>query len=297
MLPVLGCLKAAEDFLNGDRGWAKAGRSIDWTTVNDTQKNFMDLFWKHLPVVDQLGDNLKRKADSDYEVINKWLKDHKFDIQLEVPGDNNTPNVFAVASILDVLVEWLEEGEKRQVMSAVSGMAYKGVYLKRTQGATGFLDEDIHPHHIVRIATKSGDLLFMTALDEMPDGVFAISEKIKSLSDVFKMPDHIAGVSFPMVDYDRMVDIGWICGMHTGKRPEDFYIQQALQQTKFRMNEKGARAQSAVAMGFRCLSMSAPETVVRIDRPFLLWIERPGVDTPLFSGVFAEDVWKEPKEL
>jgi hypothetical protein len=50
-------------------------------------------------------------------------------------------------------------------------------------------------------------------------------------------------------------------------------------------------------MTFRCLSCAAPDPWVTIDRPFLLWIERQDVDIPLFAGVFAEDVWKEPEGL
>ena len=297
MLPVLGCLKAAEDFLNGEAGWEKSGRVIDWTTSNNTQREFMALFWDHMPVVDQLGENLKRKADRDYEVINKWLKDNKFDIQLTVPADNNTSNVFAVASILDVLVEWLELGEKTSLRSVITGNSFDAVELKRAQGVVGFLDEAIHPHNVVRLTTKSGDFVFMTCIDSLPKNTFAIADKIRSLEEVFKMPDQVDGVVFPMVDYNSQVDISWICGMTTGKSLDDFKIEQALQQTKFRMNERGARAQSAVAMGFRCRSVAPVRHTVYMDRPFLLWIERQGIKVPLFAGVFAEDVWKEPKEL
>ena len=63
------------------------------------------------------------------------------------------------------------------------------------------------------------------------------------------------------------------------------------------MNEIGARAQSAVAMTLRCASVMAEPKPIVIDRPFLLWIDRQGVDTPLFSGIFAEDVWEEPEGL
>jgi hypothetical protein len=34
-----------------------------------------------------------------------------------------------------------------------------------------------------------------------------------------------------------------------------------------------------------------------IDRPFLLWIKRNGLEFPLFAALLCEDVWKEPKEL
>jgi hypothetical protein len=77
---------------------------------------------------------------------------------------------------------------------------------------------------------------------------------------------------------------------------ENFYIGQALQQTKFRMNEKGAKVESAVAMSLNRGMAVEPEPYV-IDRPFVLWIERPGMAIPFFAAVLCEDVWREPKEL
>jgi len=253
---------------------------------------------RHMPVVDCLGDNLKRKAHRDVAVINQWLKGNSFDIQLS-PSPAG-PTTFAVASILDVLVEWIELGHKTTICSENTRETYKAVKLDKDQGVRAYVDmSEEHPNPVVEIGTKSklGDKVCMTVLDDLPDGTFAISEKVDRLRKTRKAHTGCAGVIFPMVNYDSKVDIGWILGMRTGSKPDDFYIEQALQQTKFRMNERGARAQSAVAMSFRSLSIAAPDPVIEINRPFLLWIERPSVDIPLFAGVFAEDVWKEPEGL
>jgi len=72
-------------------------------------------------------------------------------------------------------------------------------------------------------------------------------------------------------------------------------ITQALQQTKLRMNEEGARAQSAVAIGV--LRGCLPTYDYVIDWPFLFWITRPGISKPLFVAYVTEDDWKNPGDI
>jgi hypothetical protein len=291
VLPILGCLKAAEEFLATHRGWAKINRKAKWTPTNEDQYQFLKRFSEAKALVDTLGDNLKRKADVDVKVINAWLREHKFTIQLNPESD---PRTFAVASILDVLVEWVKEGTITSVYNPKG--TFPAVSLKEDGGmVVKYLNREIHPFPIARITTKSGDQVFMSIMDYMTSDTFAITTKVDELRKVTaKGKQHCDGVIFPMVDYDQVVDIDWIKGMETGSLSDDYYIGQAIQQTKFRMNEKGARAKSAVAMTIRSRCMAPMDNWVRIDKPFILWIERPGVSIPLFTGVFAENVWKKP---
>lgn len=283
VLPILGCLKAAEEFLGG---------KITWTPQNEDQHQFLKRFLAAKSIVDTLGDNLKRKADRDASVINSWLKDNGFDIELNQTSGND----FSVASILDVLVEWVKEGEITSVYNDKG--RFPAVKIKSEDAIVrGYLDRTIHSFPIAKIVTKSGDLVFMSVLDGIADDTFAISDKVEQLRVLTnrKVSGDCDGVIFPMVDYNSLVNIGWIKGMMTGGKMDDYRIAEAIQQTIFRMNEKGAHAKSAVAMTFRCGVMAG--TYIHIDKPFILWIERPGVDTPLFAGVFAEDVWKKPLSL
>jgi len=129
-------------------------------------------------------------------------------------------------------------------------------------------------------------------VDDIPEGIAGLFLKVADLEKVKATAHNYEGASFPMIDLDEKPDIDWILGMHIS---QDYYIEQAKQQTKFRMNEKGARVQSAVGMTFLCKSAGPAPHI--IDRPFLLWIKRDGLDFPLFAGLFAEDCWKEPDEL
>ena len=294
ILPILGCLQAAEEFLAKHKGWGQLNRQVNWTPTNEEQYQFLQRFLAAKSVVSELGDNLRRKADLSSEVINAWLKENGFDINLSP----NSGNSFCVASILDVLVEWVNKGD---VTSIYNGRGtFPAVRLKAGDGdVVGFTDKDIHQFPIAGINTKSGDRVRMTVLDFIDKETFSISDKVEQLrkATVKRSMGSCDGVIFPMIDYDRMIDINWILGMSTGPSKDDYYISQALQQTKFRMNEKGARAQSAVAMTLRCKYAAPKDNWIRIDRPFLLWIERPNISVPLFAGVFAEDTWKKPADL
>ena len=294
ILPILGCLTAAEEFLAEHEGWAKVNRQVTWTPKNEAQEQFLKRFLEAKAVVDVLGDNLKRKADRDVKVINSWLKEHGFDIQLS-PSDD--PRAFAVASILDVLVEWVKEGDVVSIHN--DNGTFPAVKLKANEdNVVRFIDKSIHPFPIAGVNTKSGDRVRMSVLGSIDKETFSISDKVEQLKKaaVRKNMGSCDGVIFPMVDYNRQVDISWIKRMETGTKDDDYFIAQALQQTMFRMNEKGARAKSSVAM-MLCRKCASPDDWIKIDKPFILWIERPGVDIPLFIGVFAEDVWKTPAEL
>ena len=296
ILPILGCLKAAEEYLGSEVGWDSVGRKVEWTPANEEQYQFFKRFTSAIRYADALGDNLKRKANRDVNVINAWLRENGFDIQLSDPGPGLA---FAVASILDVLVNWIREGEVTSIYNSKG--TFPGVSIKRQEGnVVGLLNRAIHPFPVAKLETKTGDVVYMTVMDYLPGEVFSISDKVDQVRKVVTEPSNTIacdGVVFTMVDYDRRVDIGWIVGLETGPCQDDWYVSEALQQTKFRMNEKGAHAKSAVAMTLRCKCAVSHDAWIRIDRPFLLWIERSGVDIPLFAGVFAEDVWKKPVEL
>jgi hypothetical protein len=198
---------------------------------------------------------------------------------------------FYVASILDVLVEWLNKGIKTKIASLKG--SYDGVRLKK--GVAAYRDSVIDRYPVVKILTKSGDTLCMSVCEHLSDNKFAIHWKIQELQHI-QTPYNCEGVIFPMVDYNQEIDIAWLKGLKTN--PEgNWKVAEALQQTKFRMNEEGARAESAVAMGLRCCVAAEPAPWVEINKPFILWIERDGIEMPLFSGTFAEDVWKNPETL
>lgn len=284
--PIIGCLKAAEEYLAG---------KLEWGTINKEQQEFMELFFeKGMEGIQGLSETeLRWKADKDVTKINNWIRENGFDIQLT---ESPNPGGFSVASILDVLVEWMKEGELRNIFNDKGD--FEGVLLK--EGVRVLQNPHLHSYPVARIRTKSGDRMYMTPVDGLPDDKFALESKIRSIMVAMKHDDHrYEGVVFPMIDYDQEIDIGFLRGLQARKPDgEDYYVSEAIQQTKFRMNEKGARVESCAAMTMRLCASSGDFTPpFVIDRPFMLWIEREGINIPLFGGVFAEDVWKNPKTL
>ena len=279
VLPILGCLAAAKAHLEGNRQIPSS-----FSPKNVEQDNFLEMFKDLMGKLPGIAE-LESRADDDVKAINSWLAERGFDIQLPPPSDEKG---FAVASILDILMKWLNEGKKSEIRGTDKN--YPGVMLK--EGVNIYHMAAIHPYPVVRIATQEGDSVCMSMVDDIPSGKEGLFLKVAELEKVKANSHNYKGVKFPMVDLDDKPDISWICGMGVGS---GFFVETAMQQTKFRMNEIGARVQSAAAMTLsRSISSTGPHI---IDRPFLLWIKREGLEFPLFAALLCEDVWKEPKEL
>ena len=84
----------------------------------------------------------------------------------------------------------------------------------------------------------------MTIIDNVPDDNLDLIMKAAELSKNIQIAGYnFGGLRFPMVNINQQVDIGWLKGMQTvDKYDLSYYISQALQQNKLRINEVGARA-------------------------------------------------------
>ena len=104
---------------------------------------------------------------------------------------------------------------------------------------------------------------------------------------------------FPMVQLDQQVELEWIVGMRTTDvdgRP--VVITYGAQQTKLRINVKGAHVESAAGLAMRVARMQPlPADDLVIDRPFFCWIERDGVSEPILAAYIDQEDWKDPGDL
>jgi len=284
--PILGCFLEAIRFLGGNPSVISRDSSY-WVTRNELQEKLVKDFVPLIP------DTKKQLSDDEFkgitsrvaDEINEFLAKEGFDIRLDQIGADE----FGVASVLKVLVEWKEAGQETYLtIEGNNEKRYPAVRLSEKDWVT-FYRNDIHSHPIARVETKSGDVVWMTIHPARTDTPFDVIEFSKK--DKHQISEYNELV-FPMVDYDQEVDISWIQGLSL----MGWRVVQALQQTKFRMNEIGAKVESAAAMKlFRCITQH--RRVFKIDGPMLLWIERPGLDMPLMSGIFTSDDWKKPEEL
>jgi len=272
--PILGCLAKAQEFLKTEEEYA---------CQDNIQEKFLETFWRWKK--DLVKVPVESRADFSVDPINSWLKERGFEISL----DPVCSPEFAVASILDALVEWKEEGSSCKVKD-FTGKLYDGV--RMDSGYQILYSPEVGKY--LQVYTKTGEEVNMAVCD--PVGRldnFGLTRLAMEINDTMTHDSFSPSyVSFPMIDCDEKPDISFLKGLSI----EGFRIGEALQQTRFRMNEKGARAQSAVAMGFRCLCMIQP-TSFDIDSPFLLWINSPKTRYPIFAGYFMTETWKQPKDL
>ncbi len=280
--PIVAALVAAEEMPG-------MGAHRLWSPKNRMQSRFLDEFFRRNR--DEIGrlPEIESLASKSADEINAFLRKKGFRIQL----DRFDPNEFGVASVLDLLVEWEAKGSETQIVTA-DDTPYPAVRMDK-----GHIIYRVakHRHPVIMIKTKSGDMVHLSIVDDPPKDFDLIS-----LADRLLEPDDIddehEGVIFPMVDLNQEVDISWLRGLNTkGVDGRPAIVSQAKQQTKLRMNEVGARAESAAAIGIMRLGASKPKTVYIIDKPFLVCFTRHGFSKPLFVGHIGHDDWKKPSGL
>ena len=263
----------------------------DWKSKNKIQKRFLKNF------LDICRGNkipeIEIEVSSEADKINSFLEKKGFSIRLQP----FPPYTLGFASILDLIVEWLQLGEKVKI-DAKKGGIYDGVRIKKD--GVYFYESILNDyrHTIACLKTKSGDLVFITVLKEPLEGLdlITMAETLSNNKDI--LPGAYEAVRFPMVDLDITNDIGWLKGMSTTNViniPAE--ITQAIQQIKIKMNEKGARFQSATAIAVTLKCVMIPKQDLIIREPFLVWVERHNLEKPLMAAFITEESWKNPGSL
>jgi len=282
--PILGCLHEAEKFIGCD----------EWKPINDAQERFIETC-----LVDGFEDllkfedgELKCKSAKNIEEINKWLAENGFpDLQLK---PNDKPTAFAVASILHVFLNWQKKGKETAIL--YDDKRYPAAHIDY-ESIKFFTIKD-HDNVIAYIPTKrKGEYVLMTVYPGIKDSLHWIMDVNNQIIDGRLSHDYrFKGLTFPQIDYDEMIDISFIQGMkNPGTNPNlpPWFIVEAIQQTRFKMNHIGAEVESAVAMTMvRAFSASSLPPLV-INQPFLMGIFRKELEFPYFLGHFTPENWKE----
>ena len=291
--PIAAAMREARKF---------TGDPLTWTANdgNDLQKTWLQSLPQFTADLANVPE-MKQIANTDVRKINKFLKDEGFQIQLKP----FTPGGFGMASVMKIAMEWLSAGRKVTIRPA--GLAYPPSAVYRgaalTEGVTVFADINpatgIRREPIVQVHTKTGDMVYLQACDVAAlanDDLNEIHDAMQSAVARQVRDTNFKGVHFPVIHLDDSPDISWLLGMTcSGPKMQDgAFISQALQQTKFTMDESGAKVESAVAIAMtrNCLASSRPSPPpVIINKTFVVTIVRPGVHWPIFIGKLGPDVW------
>lgn len=295
--PITSALKRAEDIL---------GEGSKWNPLSEMQRNFLEIFFTpqvrdeavRLEEADKLIESV---ASWDAAEINSFLKTRNFQIALDPFREHE----FGAASVLDLLVEWLDEGESFPLPPKdpdMEGERYPGVKMTKSISFSRDVTQKRLGAPILTLHTKTGDRVhLMVPHGNLPEGDFELVQYAMDQSSGARPCTDFENAYFPKVDLDHEADISWLKKLQiepTALEHEQ-EISQALQQTKLKMNEKGARVRSAVAIGvMRTTSVGPrPKPPLIINEPFLCWVERPGYSRPIFVGYITEEDWKDPQGL
>ena len=218
---------------------------------------------------------LKTEVSEDSEVVNKFFKDNGFGIKLPPcnPGD------FAIGSILSLKLQWKTAGSSTTISK--DKQSYKAFEL---ESFNTYIVEDKEVHVI---DSENGDQLFVFFSKEPKDS-FELQELALKYAKTgrFVKADYL---TVPNVDIDtNPVPVKFLDGLGVGTMS----LASCTQQSKFSMDENGAKAESAFGalMVRSCVTFDEPVYKV-IDRPFVAVVVRDGV--PVFSAYCDESSWTQ----
>lgn len=271
----------------------KAEETMDLKKNWKSKDEIQDVFLKMLKTGrnDIIGE-IELEVSDNADKINTFLKNKGFSIMLE-PFPHDT---IGFASILDLIMEWLFVGEKIKIDSK-KGEKYDGVRIKKG-GVTFFVSTGLgYEQTIACIQTISGDMVFIMVPKKPVEGLDLINMTDTIYKNMDKLPDVYGGLRFPMVDLDITNDMRWLTGLSTiNKSNMPAEISQAIQQIKFKMNDKGTRVKSGTAIGITLLA-TIPKPDLIINEPFIVWVERHNIEMPIMAAYVTEESWKDPGNL
>lgn len=289
---VAACIRLANKYIaeNYDGHMSESDVS-NWAAKTNYQRRFISWLPKLAATV-PLCPEIKAKVDFDQNVINSFLAENGFDkISLQDPPPGLDDNLgFAVAAIIDNLLKW----------SHPAGLRMIGQYtaFRLHQSLVSFVQIPDQLQPTIKVSTDQGDLVVITPSNEVLCPVSMLELASAGFSEISPVMG-FKGCVVPMVSYNEAPDVSWLVDIFEMTHPNGHYIQQAVQQIKFKMNQYGLRDQSATAMyigGSGCTSEDVRRDYV-VNRPFLLSIHRAGYQTPIFIGHFFPDSWKDPGDL
>jgi len=278
-LPLLGCLAKIEK---------EIGIGADWIGVNNVQREFLQLFYgPGISDVERCSSNeLLSLASRTADGINRFLAEEGFDIRLTPWYDSS---LFGIAAIFRLLVSWVRQGKKSKILCG--DKEFPAVLYNDGSGFSVYKSL-VTGEPILVMKTQEGDTVAMTVLDgdqikHIEASQFGLLSLVNSIqTSKWQKFENFEMVLFPMIDYNEQIDVSWFGSMSY----MNFWIEEAIQQTKFQMNEFGAKVESAAAMSTRGI-VSMQDCLV-IDKPFLVWVERKGFVMPVFMGFMDTDCWK-----
>ena len=258
-------------------------QSKKWSIVDKRQQTYLDVYRAALGDLKSLAPYLKGLATGDAAKLNAWFAENGW------PGMNVQiqPGGLGIGSVFDLVVDWLVPGLKKPVLLTAGDMPawYEGVEMTPSTGLASY-KIDGYPFPMFELATTQGGWLvsLIEANEPCPD--VYLPQKACELLDRQSRQVSYDKVQFPAVGLEADVDISWLKGMHV---EDGFSIDEAIKKVRLRLDDKGAHAQSAVALTSRGFSLKTK--TYTIMHPFYVIFRREDLEIPPFVALAAPDSW------
>jgi hypothetical protein len=266
-----------------------------WQPANERQQQFLDWYVTHRAEIAKMG-GLEALASTSYQKLNQFLLDHRFEVQFE-PFDG-----IGVASILDLLVEWLVTGtltaiERREQQDGQPTLVSYPAFEISAAGVHIYEPDSSTDPPLVRVQTKSGPDLWLAQHPAPLSGLELALAAQRLLTNHLAGRRQLserwtAGVVIPMLEIDTQPDMSWLAGLHLGPAGDLWEVAQAFQQFKLRANERGARVKVATGVALMRGITSARPTPYIFNQPPLGFFAEGEVALAAFWA--DTDCWRSP---
>lgn len=180
------------------------------------------------------------KASQDVAVVNEFMKNNGF------PGLQLTPSedLFSwyIAALLDIKETWAIPGSKDYIH--YNNARYQAARFTSSKSQAFDVYEvpnsaSSKPITVLSMKTENGDKVFMTLADKPRAGFDLLTHVQQLTPSANAHKTHYDEVYFPYVELDHRCDPAWLIGAFKAKsvEGEEVRITQALQQTRFTMND------------------------------------------------------------
>lgn len=255
---------------------------LQWESVNDKQKQFFGWLTGNADKLKYLC-GLQGLASLRHEELNAFLVEHGFKPKFKPFEDG-----IGVASILDMLVNWIETAIDYPVRRGEQ--EYPGFRIHADVFITPWSDRPL-----VQLTTKTGHSVWLIMAPE-PANESDLALSAQEIAGTSKHSfHHYDGVVIPKLEIDIEPDLDWLKGTRTTIWRKPWQIDQAFQMFKLRLNEKGARVKVATGMVAVAASAGPSSGPLIFDQPFIGYFTHPGLDDLPIAAFYAGiDSWKEP---
>jgi len=238
--------------------------------------------------------DLNVKISFDAEKLNKMLKEANFSGSIEELGINK----MGFVSILDKTTRWLEVADKCKIQTKVGEKP--GFRLRSKE--VGIYEVDGYKKSIlVRPYSKTeNNIWFFLHDDPNIKGV----EMSKLAFDVMNKEHWVhskyEGAKVPKIDFEVKPNIKWLTELmfhpDTQNINDAFFLNEAKQIFKLRMDEKGARVKVVTfGSGIIGSAIRVRKEILIIDRPFYGWWTQNYLEELPMAPFYADYYcWKEP---